>query len=266
MKHIRKWTAYLLCAAVLLGGLSACEPGGAAEDETTAAPSQTAAQGSEPLDLTGATAITLSGAGASVDGKGAAVEGGVVTITAGGVYAVSGSLEEGRILVNAPKEDVTVALNGAEITCSYGSPLYIYKAGTATVHLMEGTENALTDGMAYTYDDEYSSAADEEPNACLYSKADLILEGAGKLTVNANCDNGITSKDTLQIYGCTLSVTAVDNGINGKDSNTIRDASITVACGGDAIRSTNDTDGTLGWVSVTDCVLDLSAVEDGIQA
>lgn len=28
----------------------------------------------------------------------------MVTITAAGVYAVSGSLEDGRILVNAPKE------------------------------------------------------------------------------------------------------------------------------------------------------------------
>lgn len=43
-----------------------------------------------------------------------------------------------------------------------------------------------------------------------------------------------------------LSVQAVNNGINGKDSNTIDSASITVTCGGDAIRSTNDTDGTLG--------------------
>ena len=159
-----------------------------------------------------------------------------------------------------------MALNGADITCSYSSPLYIYKAGTAVVHLMEGTENALTDGGAYTYDDEYSSAADEEPNACLYSKADLVIEGAGKLNVTANCDNGITGKDTLQIYDGSISVQAVNNGINGKDSNTIDSAAIAVTCGGDAIRSTNDTDGTLGWVSVSNSTLDLTAGEDGIQA
>lgn len=271
MKYSMKLTALLLSAAVLLGALSACDSGGV---EGSSAPTQTApavSDAADPrtpadLELTGATSIALTGSGATIDGKGAAEEDGVVTITAAGVYAVSGSLEDGRIIVNAPKEDVTVVLNDVDITCSYGSPLYIYKAGTATVHLMEGTENALTDGAVYTFADEYSSEADEEPNACLYSKADLVIEGGGTLTVTANNNNGITSKDTLQIYGSSLSVTAVNNGINGKDSNTIDSASITVACAGDAIRSTNDTDGTLGWVSVSNSTLDLAAGEDGIQA
>lgn len=144
MKYPMKWTAQILCAAMLLGVLSAC--GGTAQSGDAPqlpAESLSSVSAREPavLDLTGATTITLSGSGASVEGKGAAAEGGVVTITAAGVYAVSGSLEDGRIIVNAPKEDVTVALNGADITCSYGSPLYIYKAGTAVVHLMAGTEN-----------------------------------------------------------------------------------------------------------------------------
>lgn len=280
MKHITKRIAALLCAAAMLGALAACEQDAGAQasgaEESGGIPSQAspapldsaaaAARAPAALDLTGATAITLSGSGASVDGEGASAEGSVVTITASGVYAVSGTLEDGRIIVNAPKEEVTVALNGADITCSYSSPLYIYKAGTAVVHLMEGTENALTDGAAYTYGDEYSSAADEEPNACLYSKADLVIEGAGKLNVTANCDNGITGKDTLQIYDGILSVQAVNNGINGKDSNTIDSAAIAVTCGGDAIRSTNDTDGALGWVSVSNSTLNLAAGEDGIQA
>lgn len=275
MKHITKRIAAVLCAAAMLGTLAACGPDAGAEEsggipsQASPAPLNSAAAAARTpatLDLTGVTAITLSGSGASVDGEGASVEGSVVTITAAGVYAVSGTLEDGRIIVNAPKEEVTVALNGADITCSYSSPLYIYKAGTATVHLMEGTENALTDGADYTYGDEYSSAADEEPNACLYSKADLVIEGAGKLSVTANCDNGITGKDTLQIYDGSISVQAVNNGINGKDSNTIDSAAIAVTCGGDAIRSTNDTDGTLGWVSVSNSTLNLTAGEDGIQA
>lgn len=287
MKHITKRTAAALCAAAMLGVLSACGPdagmeegGGVPSQASQASLASQASQASPAplnsagdtgrapaaMDLTGATAITLSGSGASVDGEGASAEGSVVTITAAGLYTLSGTLDDGRIIVNAPKEEVTVVLNGADITCSYSSPLYVYKAGTATVHLMEGTENALTDGTAYTYEDEYSSAADEEPNACLYSKADLVIEGGGTLKVTANCDNGITGKDTLQIYNSSLSVQAVNNGINGKDSNTIDGAAIAVTCGGDAIRSTNDTDATLGWVSVSNSTLDLSAGEDGIQA
>lgn len=273
MKYITKRMAAALCAAAILGTLAACgKDGGTAAGSGAYTPlsllNSTSASPRSPavLDLTGATVITLSGSGASVDGKGAEAKGSVVTITAAGIYAVSGCLEDGRIIVNAPKEEVTVALNGADITCSYGSPLYIYKAGTATVHLMEGTENTLTDGAVYSFDDEYSSAADEEPNACLYSKADLLIQGAGALTVLANCDNGITSKDTLQIYDGSLWVQAANNGINGKDSHTIDSAAIAVTCGGDAIRSTNDTDETLGWVSVSNSTLNLTAGEDGIQA
>ena len=274
MKHLTKLTARFLCITVLLL-LSACGTGsgevqsGSSQLQMPAASltsNMALPRDSAVLDLTDATVITLTGNGASVEGRGAAAENSVVTITAAGVYAVTGALEDGRIIVNAPKEKVTVALNGADITCSYGSPLYIYKAGTATVHLMEGTENTLTDGAVYTFADEYSSETNEEPNACLYSKADLIIEGAGKLTVTANHNNGITSKDTLQIYDGTISVTAVNNGINGKDSNAIDSASITVVCGGDAIRSTNDTDAELGWVSVTNSTLELTAGEDGIQA
>lgn len=266
MKHIARWTAHLLCAAVLLAALSSCGPGGDAQGSQSVSPGAPDLRAPAAPELTGSTAITLTGSSASVEGKGAASEGGVVTITAAGVYTVSGSLTDGRIIVNAPKEDVTVVLNGADITCSYGSPLYIYKARTATVHLMEGTENALTDGFSYTFDDAYSSAAAEEPNACLYSKADLVIEGAGKLTVTANCNNGVTGKDTLQIYDGSICVTAVNHGINGKDSNTIDSASIAVTCGGDAIRSTNDTDAALGWISVSNSTLALTAGEDGIQA
>ena len=275
MRGYQKWMAPALSAALMLGLLSGCGQSGETAEISAGEAVQTlslsGSDSAEPrspavIDLSSATVITLSGGTASVEGTGAQADGGVVTITAGGVYDVSGTLDDGRILVNAPGQDVTVALNGADITCSYGSPLYIYKAGTATVHLVEHTENALTDGASYTFADSLSSAEEEEPNACLYSKADLVMEGAGSLTVTANYNNAITSKDTLAVYDLTLDVTAVNHGINGKDSNTIDSASVTVTCGGDAVRSTNDTDTSLGWVSVSNSTLRLTAGEDGIQA
>lgn len=279
MRYPMKRTALSLSTAVLLLTLSAC---GTEGDAMTAAGGSTAqvfsslsisdgADAASPrapatLDLTGATTILFSGGEISIEGDGAEVADGVVIITAPGTYAVSDTVDDGRIVIDAPDADVTVALNGADITCSYGSPLYIYQAGAATVHLMEGTENALTDGTGYSFADSYSSEADEEPNACLYSRADLVIEGAGDLTVTANYDNGITSKGALEIYDGAISVTAIGHGINGKGSNTIASAALTVECGGDAIRSTSDTDDALGWVSISDSTLDLTAGEDGIQA
>lgn len=191
---------------------------------------------------------------------------GVTTITSGGTYIFDETVKEGRIIVNAPKQDVTIILAGADITCSYGSPIYVYKASAVTIYLKEGTTNTLTDGNTYTYADEYSSSEKEEPNACLYSKADITIAGAGTLTVNANNNNGITSKDTLKIEGATVSVTAKNHGINGKDYFIVKDADITVTSGGDALRSTNDSDETLGYVAIENSSVNLTSGEDGIQA
>lgn len=262
-------TAILCAAALLLGALSGCSNPTSNISDSPTGTEHTIAVGTRApavLDLTGATVISLNGSAASVDGSGAAVNGSVVTISKAGVYAVSGTLDDGRIIVDADGAQVTVALNGADITCSYGSPLYIYDAKSTTIHLMEGTDNTLTDGEVYTFADTYSSEADEEPNACLYSKDDLVLQGAGSLTVNGNYHNGLTSKDTLEIYDCALTVNAKNHGVNGKDSNTVDSATLIVTSGGDALRSTNDTDDTLGWVSVSNATLVLTSGEDGVQA
>lgn len=269
----------IISAALLAGCLSACgesgtATGGSSSDENTAAtvtggdaattPDTTADV--EAPDVSGATTIALSGQSATATGTGAEVSDGVVTITAGGTYVVTGTMTEGRILVNAPKEEVTLVLQEASITCSTGSPLYVYKSKATTLYLPEGTASTLTDGTDYTFSDSYSSAEEEEPNACLYSKSDLVIAGSGSLTVNANYNNGITGKDTLFIQKASVTVTAVNHGINGKDSLTIKDADITVTSGGDALRSTNDSDPTLGYLVITGSALKLTAGEDGIQA
>ncbi len=217
-------------------------------------------------------AITLNGDAVAVSGTGASVAGSVVQITAGGVYTVRGKLQNGQLLVNAPKQEVQLIFDGVDLTCETGSPLFIVHAKTVTLTLADGSENALTDGKTYTYADEFSSQEDDEPNACLYSKADLVINGTGTLGVTARCRNGITSKDTLTVTDAALTVNAFNHGINGKDSLALKHAAVTVECGGDALRSTNDSgeqndDGqTLGFVSVTDCTLNLTTGEDGIQA
>ena len=278
MKRKYHILSIIISAALLAGCLSACGEsgtiGGSSSDENTAAtvtggdaattPDTTADV--EAPDVSGATTIALSGQSATATGTGAEVTDGMVTITAGGTYVVTGTMTEGRILVNAPKEEVTLVLQDAAITCSTGSPLYVYKSKATTLYLPEGTASTLTDGTDYTFSDSYSSAEEEEPNACLYSKSDLVIAGSGSLTVNANYNNGITGKDTLFIQKASVTVNAVNHGINGKDSLTIKDADITVTSGGDALRSTNDSDTTLGYLVITGSALKLTAGEDGIQA
>ena len=127
---MKKQIVILICAALLLLLLGGCKTEQTAQ---TAQPEQT-----EPSAEDTNAQIAFSGSGASVTGSGASAEGGVVTVTAAGSYVLSGS-GEGRVLVNAPGAEVTLILQDLDLTCSYGSPLYIYKAGTVTLSLPEGT-------------------------------------------------------------------------------------------------------------------------------
>lgn len=258
MNPAKRILAVLLCAALLIGVLCACgKTADAGANTDTAADDSIAQQLYDTEvtapDLAGATEITLSG---SDD----------VTITDGGVYVLTGTLTDGRVLVNAPGADVTLVLQNADITCTDSSALYLYKAARVLVYLPDGTASTLTDGDSYDYGDSFSSADDEEPNACLYSKSDLIIAGGGTLTVTGNANNGITGKDTLKIEGTTVNVTAANHGINGKDCLVLKQADVTVTSGGDALRATNNSDSTLGCILIGASALTLTAGEDGIQA
>lgn len=257
MNPAKRILAVLLCAALLISVLCACGKTTDAGTDTDTNDDSVAQQLYDAdvaaPDLTNATEITLSGADD-------------VTITDGGVYVLTGTLTDGRVLVNAPGADVTLVLQDADITCSDSSALYIYKAANVLVYLPDGTASTLTDGSSYNYSDSVSSAADEEPNACLYAKSDLIIAGGGTLTVTGNTNNGITGKDTLKIENTAVSVTAANHGINGKDCLVLKQTDVTVTSGGDALRATNDSDTALGCVLIGASTLTLTAGEDGIQA
>lgn len=250
MKKVSRIASILICALLLAAAATSCSTTGTGESSASVSSSADTRKASA--------SIILSGSSASVSGTGAEAENGIVTITEGGTYEISGTLEDGQICVKAPDEDVTLILKSVSVTSSSGSPFVILKASSVTLSLPDGTESTLTDNE--TYD------SGEDVDACLYSKADLTIEGTGTLTVNANYKNGITGKDTLTIRDSTLSVTAANHGITGKDSLTAENASLTVQSGGDAIRSTNNEDGALGFIILTDCTLDLTAAEDGVQA
>ena len=257
MKSAKRILAVLLCAALLIGVLCACgKTTGTGTDTDTNDDSVAQRLYDTDVaapDLTNATEITLSGADD-------------VTITDGGVYVLTGTLTDGRVLVNAPGADVTLVLRDADITCTDSSALYIYKAANVLVYLPDGTASTLTDGSSYDDSDSFSSTADEEPNACLYSKSDLVIAGGGTLTVTGNANNGITGKDTLKIEGTAVNVAAANHGINGKDCLVLKQADVTVTSGGDALRATNDSDSALGCILIGASVLTLTAGEDGIQA
>jgi hypothetical protein len=206
--------------------------------------------------------IKLEGDSITFDGSGATVSGNILTITSAGTYSISGILNDGQIIVDTEDEEkVVLVLNGADITSSTSAPIYVSNAEKTVITLADGTENYVTDGSSYIFED-----AEDEPNAAVFSKDDLTINGNGSLTVNANYNNGIASKDDLKITGGTITVNAVNDGIKGRDSIAIKDGVITVNAGGDGMQSNNDEDAEKGYVSIEGGTLDITASLDGIQA
>lgn len=207
--------------------------------------------------------ITLDGTSAIADSGDVTIDGATVTITAGGTYSLSGALANGEVIVDAGDEDdVTVILDGVDITNSDGAAIAFMNADDAIVYMAEGSTNSLTDGAVYSFPD----AETDEPNATLYSAADLTIAGDGELSVVGNYNDGITSKDGLVIDSGTISVTAADDGIRGKDYVIIEDGTITVEAAGDGIKADNDEDADRGYVQVNDGIVTVTAGDDGVQA
>ena len=213
-------------------------------------------------DEAAATKIALTGQGATVSGEGAAVEGSTVIITAAGTYVVSGELTAGSLTVNAGDVDkVQIVLSGASIRNEAGPALNIQQADKVFVTLADGTQNTLADGAAYEL-----SEGEDEPNAALFSKDDLTINGTGALTVEGNYAHGVNSKDDLVVTGGAITVTAKEDGLRGKDCVKIADGSFAITAGGDGVKSNNDEDLTRGFVSVDGGTFAVEAGDEGFQA
>lgn len=218
--------------------------------------------------------IELQDGGASISGRGAEAEQReyyVVKITEGGTYVISGSLENGQIYVEAGENQVHLVLNGAAISCNASAPIYINNGRKTVITLAAGTENILTDGTDYTYSvtetDAETGEVTGEPNAALFSKKALTMNGSGSLSVTGNFNNGITCKDELKIMNGTITVVAKNHGIRGNDFVVIKGGSIAVAASeGDGIKSTKEDHAEKGYVYIENGALSVTAGDDGIQA
>lgn len=209
------------------------------------------------------TDIALKGASAIVEGDGAESKGGLVTITDAGTYVLSGKLSDGQIVVNNQDDGIVrLVLNGVDIHDNDSAAIYIQEAGKVVITLEEGTENTVSDGAEYVFADD----GKDEPSAAIFSKADLTLNGTGKLSVTANYNDGIVSKDDLKIMSGTYEIQAADDGMVGKDMIAVKDGDFTINAEGDGVKSSNDEDADKGFIAIGDGTYNIKAGNDGIQA
>ncbi len=289
---MKKYISLLLCAVLFLSLLAGCgdthvdtpsgnngtvEPtSGSSQDGTTdgtngTAPdadfSQTDAQmftdrdNRTTYDESTAVKIQLNGGAATASSGNVKINGTTVQITEEATYIISGQLDDGMLVVNAPDTaKVQLVLSGANITSNDSAALYILEADKVFITLAEGTHNSLTNGGSFTPID------DENIDAALYSKQDLTINGSGSLTVTSPAGHGIASKDDLVITGGTLQVDAANHALDANDSVRFTGATLTATAGKDGIHCENNDKTDRGFVYVSGGQMDIEAEGDGISA
>ena len=214
----------------------------------------------DSFDRQSAASITLSGSTAQSNGSGVSINNATVTISKEGCYLTSGELEDGQIIVDAGDSDkVQLVLDNASIHCSTGSAILVRNADNVKVTLAADSENELSDGTEYQTDDD-------NPDAALFSKDDLVINGSGSLTVQGNYKHGIAGNDDLVITGGRLTVNSLSHALRGKDSVAILDGTFVLTSQKDGIQASNTEDSTKGWVQIDGGNFTIQSSGDGIQA
>lgn len=212
-------------------------------------------------DASEAVAITLSGTSIACVSDAVRVSGTTATITAAGTYILTGTLDNGSIIVDAGKEDkVQLVLSGVTIRSNDFAAIYVRQADKVFVTLADGTVNELSNGGAFTQID------DNNVDGVIFSKDDLTLNGTGTLKVSSPAKHGIVCKDDLVIASGTYEITAASHAIAAKDSLSIADGTFTLTAGKDGLHAENDDDETLGNLYIAGGTFTINVGDDGIHA
>ena len=225
--------------------------------------------------------LKVSGTTATVENNNGCVEVAdkSATITCPGAYYVTGESSDFQVVVNTPGADkegnTGIYLYNATLKSS-NSPILVKNADKAVLHLVKGTVNVIEDGKGNHVFTTVNGKQDTA-KAAIYSKDDMNIKGAGKLTVSANFKNGIQSSNDLKIKNGDITVVASDDGIKGKGSLEISGGTLNItAKAGDGLESDEcvednrgafkDTVAGKGYVEISGGNITIKGHKSGIKA
>lgn len=207
-----------------------------------------------------ATAITLSDDASSCDSSSVTISDNTITITDEGTYLLTGSLNDGQVIVDADDKKVQLVLDSVDINCDTSAALYVKAADKVFVTLASDSKNTLSNT------NDFVAIDDNNIDAVIFSKDDLTLNGSGTLTVTAKYGLGIVSKDDLVITSGTYQITAAKHALSGQDSVRIADGILTLNAGTDGIHSENTDDDAKGFIYIANGDISITADSDGFDA
>ena len=180
-----------------------------------------------------------------------------VTISKEGIYLITGSLSDGQIIIDVAKTDkVQLVLDNADITCSSSAAIYVKQADKVFITLAEGSKNTLHVSGDYVSSDV---TEDDNVDGVIFSKDDIVFNGSGSLTIQADYGHGIVGKDDLKVTGGTYDITAARHGISANDSIRIADGTFYIDSEKDCFNSED-------YIAVFDGAFELSSGDDAMHA
>lgn len=187
-------------------------------------------------------------------------------ITEDTVCSVTGEFN-GVIVIDAGDDyKFELELCGVKIYSGESNPITVLSGDKVTITAKKDTQNYIYDTREAVSDDDETSYS-----SAIYAKCDLKIGGKGELVVISANNNGIHTKDDLEVKNLTLSVTCEDNALKGNDSVTITGGVLTlVARTGDGIKTTNSDVSSKGnqrgTVTISGGTVNIYAACDGIDA
>lgn len=184
------------------------------------------------------------------------------TITSSGVYEITGTLDDGSLEVNVDKTQDTgtvyLVLNNVDISSSDSAPINITEAKNVEIILADGSQNTINQEAITTEDTEF-------PSAAVFSRADLFIVGEGELSVTTAFNDGIASKDDLNVESGNITINAASDGLVGKDSVEINGGTIEISAGKDGIKATNEEEEGQGYIEINDGDINITQSDEGIE-
>ncbi len=157
----------------------------------------------------------------------------VLTFTAIGadtVYAISGRLRGSIVIDVGSNFNFDLELHGLSLVSDTASPITAKSGNEISIKAKKGY-------MSYLYDLRPTA---EESAGAIESEVDLELGGKGRLYVLSKSNEGICTKDDLQLKNLTLYVVCCDNALKGSDSVTLESGTATlITTEGDAVKTSN---------------------------
>ncbi|NLH49300.1 MAG: carbohydrate-binding domain-containing protein [Myxococcales bacterium] len=182
------------------------------------------------------------------------------SITEEGVYVISGNVTNATVIVNADDEaKVQLVLDGLTVTNEDSPVVYIKAAGKVFVTTTAGSNNYMKVSGTFVPD------GTTNPDAVIFGKEDLTLNGKGSLKIISAKGNGVTSKDDLKITGGTLVVTSAWDSLEANNSIRICGGEMTIDSDKDALHSEYDEDDSVGFIYLSGGTLNITAADDGIR-